>query len=336
MIVGSVMTITYITGGFEWITGGEVTPDVEDIVVEGIPEEWVLSPWTATLVKEDAVATKVANADAFVWFDWNQDGVMQRSTFEGIVDGELVNGEIEQLASAATTGVVTSGYDYPIGEYFYFQIVVASYQTEVFKKVMIGSRNFDGSAKSVGNIHIRATDASATDRISTTGAGLLVTSSGDYNYTLYGTTPKLTFRHTAVTTDAGFSSQTHADFDDATSWTHWGNGKVYAATFVGMVMTNQDATDLDPDVAGFWDERIPGATNTIFIKWITDVEDGLFYSSDDSGPAIYEFDFYFDINADGDIASIGVYQDVELDDALIGQWGSAYLGTYETDLDFTA
>jgi hypothetical protein len=230
---------------------------------------------------------------------------------------------------------VTTGFEYPIGEFFYVQFHKSGYQSGIVKKAMYGTRNSDGSAKSLGNVAVRATDTSAADRVDSTGAGLLVTATGDYNYTTHGTAPRLTLQHTAATTDAGFSSQTHPDFDSGATWTHWITGKVYASTFIGMVMTNQDAIDLDPEM-DYWDERIVGASNTYFIKYVTDDMDGLFYSDNDDGPAIFEWEFYFDIHADGDIASIGIYQDVEYDDALIGQWSTNYLGTYETDLDFVA
>jgi len=342
IIGGGIVTITYMNGGFDWLIQADVEEEEDDDVIIDIGEDWILSEWDGYVAKEDAVATKVSSADAFVWFDWNQDGVMQRAPFEGVYVDEdteeliLVNGEIDTLASGSDpSGYLVSGHEYPIGEYFYIQVVVSAYQTEVFKKIMFGSRNSDGTPKSIGNLLLRATDSAATDSVQATGAGVLVTDSGDYNYTTYTTSPKLTFSHTAATSDAGFSSQLHPDFGDGTYWTHWGNGKEYAGTFIGMVLTNQDATDLDPDM-DYWDERIPGASNTIFLKWITDDMDGMFYASDDDGAAIFEWDFYFDIHADGDIASIGVYQDVELDDALIGIWGSNYLGTYETNLDFTA
>jgi hypothetical protein len=150
-------------------------------------------------------------------------------------------------------------------------------------------------------------------------AVLLVTSSGDYNYTTGTTEPTCEFRHTSTSTDAGISTP---------QWTHWGTGKSYSGTVVVATFTNQDFTDLKP--SGYHGVFIGASTTTIW--WFTN---GYFNDADKTGDEVFILSFGMDISAAGDIATIGMYNDIEMSDLAIGVIGSA-VGTYETDLDFVA
>lgn len=264
-------------------------------------------------VYKRGTSTAVSAPTVYAWYDHDGDGAVDL--------GEYPNGEIETLAGT-TDGLVTSSVEYPIGEDVYYQVIDSSYETEIFVRSRDSIPNaHDGSALAVTNVFLTLTDTGSS-RVTTTGAGLLVTSSGDYNYTTHGTTPRCTFQHTATSTDAGV-------WEDG--WTHWGNGKVYAPSFVGMTMTSLDFGDLVPDMS-YWDGVYNDGTTAYLWK---NVPKAYFYDADDDGAAIFEHVWYFNINDAGDIATIGIYNGVETEDQIIGVWGSA-IGTYETDLDFTA
>ena len=103
-----------------------------------------------------------------------------------------------------------------------------------------------------------------------------------------------------------------------------GSGTVIVATF-----TNQDFIDLKP--AGYHGVHIGAATTTVW--WFTS---GYFNDADQTGDEVFTLDFTMDISAAGDIATIGIYNDIEMSDLVIGVLGSAVVGTVETDLDFVA
>lgn len=340
--LGGGVMMTVMTGNLDWLTdlnpfAADVTPDV-DIDIEGIE----LSRFTGVLCKEDNVATKVTEEPVYIWHDWNQDGVMQRSPFLGIVDGELLGGEIEQDSSTATYGVFTSPSEYPIGRVIWLFIddEGEDYQMTYHKFAMTGTAHTDGTAKSIGNVFCRATDDAAT--YAGLVRGIAIDDGTDYNYTLNGASGEFEIRVTWATSDAGINSQTSPDFYSGSGpWTHWGSGKEYAPDFIGGYCSNQDATDLGLDNGDF-DFFYQGASNTYFAKFLDDYDDdpNLFYDSDlDSAPT-FKFTFDVDISAVGELTYVGIFQGVEWSDFGRGNWNPTtdanIIGTLGADWDWVA
>ena len=266
------------------------------------PQKWILT--------KRGTATAIAAATVYAGFDWNSNGLIDL--------GEYPDGEIETLTSAGTTGLVTTALAYPVGEEVFYQVHASTYEVEVFSRTLNQvPSSYDGSALSVPACYVTLTDTGAT-RISLNGE-LLVTSSTDYNYTLSGSEPSGEVVHTATSTDAGINEQ---------AYVNWGTGKIYAGTFLGVTMTNQDYIDLRPD--GF-DGIFIGATNT-YIWWFVD---GYFNDADVTGDERYSMFFNCDISDAGDFAIIGMYNGVETSDLAIGSW-TTVLGTSETDIDIVA
>lgn len=259
---------------------------------------------------KEGTSTALTNVEVYAWYDWNGDGAVQL--------GEYPAGEIESLTSDGTSGLVTTQLEYPIGKSVYYQCHKATYETVTLERVRSSLPSaYDGSALSVPNGFMTLTDTGES-RVSVDGS-LLVSGSTDYNYTAGTTEPIVQFRHTSTSTDSGINEA---------AYTHWGNGKVYGGTFVGVVYTNQDFIDLHPD--GF-DGVFVGATYTYTWYWV----DGYFNDNDVTGDEVFTLEFNMDITAAGDIYQIGIWNTVELDDIQIGVWGTQ-IGTIEDNLDFVA
>ena len=273
-------------------------------------------------------STVVESAAVYAWYDWDGNGLVKLGEFTGISGGVLGGGEIETLSSAATTGVVTTSVEYPIGEFVSYQVHKSGYEVMTFERVRSSIPNaHDGSALAVTNCHLIASaDTTASVLAGTT---LMVSGTTDYNYTLSGTQPMCTLRLTPAVTDSGIEGK---------GYTHWGTGKVYGDSFIGMAMLTADANVLGADPAD-WDEIVNDGTYTLFKKFFVNLPE-FFYDADDTGLGIYEFKFqlgYGDgITGDGDIYQIGVWSDVLATSLGVhGNWGSAD-GTLEDNLDFTA
>lgn len=285
------------------------------------------SRFTGVAVAEDAPTTKITQEVLCAWYDANQN---QQFDFE----------EVEQIDTAATTGVFTSGREYPIGVNIYLMLddVGEAYQTDIAVVMMEGSRNSDGSAKSLGNVEYRATD----DAITFSGLiGIYGIDDGtDYNATTYGGSATLTINALLATSDAGFSSQTHSKFG-STSQYSWLNEREYAPTFLGMYMTNQDAIDFG-FISSEFDYYHVGATNTFMAIYVNNIGDGTgaFYDSDALNAPIWSASVNVNIDTtDGDAAIlyVGLFQDVLLTDFVKDSWGpttdATILGTCGADWD---
>lgn len=268
------------------------------------------SPQSFTLYKR-GTSTVVTSAPVYAWYDWDGDGAVDLGEYPQ-------DGEIETLTSDGTTGVVTTSVEYPIGKEVLYQVHGSGYEVETFARVRSSvPAGWAGDALTVPNVFITLTDTGAS-RISINGE-LLVSGTTDYNYTLSGAQPTAEFVHTATTGDAGISEKAYTD---------WGTGKVYAGTMLIATFTNQDFIDLNPD--GFTDLFIGPSTTTVW--WNVA---GYFNDADVTGDERYSIFFNLDISAAGDIATIGLYNGIELSDLKIGVIGSA-LGTYEDNIDIVA
>ena len=260
---------------------------------------------------KEGTTTALTSVETYVWFDWDKDGAVDL--------GEYPEGEIESLTSDGSSGLLTTQVAYPVGSDIYFQAHKATYESRtVIRRVDSVPSSYDGSALSVPNAVLMLTDTGASRVM--VDAVLLVTSSGDYNWntTAGGSDePTIYFRHTSTSTDSGIATP---------EWTHWGTGKSYSGTKVIATFTNQDFIDLKP--SGYDGIHIGATTTTIWFN-----TNGYFNDADVTGDEVFEMSFSMDISADGDIATIGMYNDIEMSDLAIGVIGSA-VGTYETDLDF--
>ena len=268
-----------------------------------------VAPLKFTYYKQ-GTTTALTSVEVYAWFDWDLDGAVDL--------GEYPLGEIETLTSDGTSGLLTTQIGYPVGSDVYFQSHLSTYESRVVIRSLASVPNsYDGSAMSVPNAYMMLTDAGAS-RVSVDGS-LLVTSSTDYNYTAGTTEPVCTLRHTSASTDTGISTP---------KWTHWNTGKSYTGTVIIATFTNQDYVDLKP--TGFDGVYIGAATTTVW-KFIS----GYFNDADVTGDEVFTWDFTMDISAAGDIATIGIFNDIEMSDLVIGVIGSP-IGTGETDLDFVA
>ena len=334
--------MAYQAGWFESVPFlGGVTPVDGEPVDLGVEDS---SRFSVIFDKEDDVATLVASETAVIWCDWNGDGIMQTGTFAGYsAENGLVGGELEPCASVATTAVMTSPSPYPFDRDIWIfvdtgkDVTGRDYQLKYAKFVLTGEPNTDGSAKALGSIHLRATDDAIT--YSSIIGAVTFSKGTDYNYTLSGAEDSWEIRCKLVTADAGVSSGTHpAFYSGSGSFYNWLNGKDYAPTFMGMYMTNQDFIDLGMDTTGY-DLVYQGASNTYLAKFVDDSDPNMFYDSDDSAAPTISFHSSVDISAAGVILYLGIWQDVEWSDFVLGIWGTAddqTLGTADDDYVWVA
>lgn len=311
-IVVAAILIFAISMQMGWLSGFGIDP-------LQIPTGNIFNPVTGdtapqkfTLYKR-GTSTALAAATVYAWYDWDGDGAVDL--------GAYPEGEIEELTSATTTGLVTTVVEYPIGADVLYQVHLASYEVETFARSRDSLPSaYDGSALVVPSCYLTLTNT-YTSLVRVAGVGYLVTSSTDYNYTLNGDKPEFIFEATAVSTDAGNTEQ---------AYTHWGTGIAYAGTVVAITCTNQDFIDLGLIGSGFSDYFV-GATNTIC--WFNTA--GWFDDADITGDSVFELAFELSITAAGDIATIGIYQGMEQADLNVGALNTP-IATVETDLDIVA
>lgn len=259
---------------------------------------------------KEGTTTALTSVETYAWFDWDGDGAVDL--------GAYPEGEIENLVGDGTSGEISTQVAYPVGGKVWYQMHSSGYEvTQISRVVESVPNGYDGAAMAVPNAYMMLTDTGVS-RVSVDGT-LLVSGSTDYNYTAGTDVPTVQFRHTATSTDAGIGSP---------QYTHWGTGKSYSGSIVAATFTNQDFIDLHP--AGYDGIHIGGATTTIW--WFTD---GYFNDADQTGDDVFILEFSLDISADGDIATIGFYSDVEMKDLAIGVLNTQ-IGTYEDNLDFVA
>lgn len=307
-MIGAVCVVLFL--------GATFAPQINNFIVglvggenPFVPDSGLMAPQKFTLTKR-GTTTAVETADVYAWYDWNGNGLVDL--------GAYPEGEIETLASAATTGLVTTTLDYPIGKPVLYQVHKTGYEVETFSRIRSTvPAAHDGSALAVQSVYLTLTDTGAT-RISMNGE-LLVTSSTDYNYTLSGAEPSCEVVHTSSTADTGINEQ---------AFTHWSTGKSYAGTFLGITMTEADFLDIVPSgYDGFFND------GTNYYIWF--FVDGYWNDGDITGDERYSVYFNCDINDAGDFAILGLYNGVETKDIAIGSW-TTVLGTSETDIDIVA
>lgn len=265
------------------------------------------APHTFVIAKEGTV-TAVPNVAVYAWFDWDGDGNVDLGQFEGVsADGVLANGEIETLAAAATTAVVTTAVEYPIGEAVSYQCQIADYETAVYERARSTlPAAYDGSALAVSNVYMRASPAGQL-YASEDNTGNLVTGT-EYDGSTWGIEPTIEFKLVANTTDSGTLE---------TSYYDWSTGKHYTGQFLGITMTNQDFLDMQP--TGY-DEVIVGDSNKFLIIWIGDHfdDDGV---TGDSSFHLGQLDMY--LTGDCNM-TVGQFSGILWESAMLGIWGSTY------------
>ena len=311
VIILVILGVAFAMGAFGSITIGDVT--IDPIGGED-PDDNVstsFSPHDFTIRKK-GVGTALTSIPVFAWYDWNENGLVD---IGNIAEDA---GEIEHLTSDSSTGLVTTVIEYPIGESVLYQVQASGYNYETFSRVRNSVPSaWNGDALSVTDCSVALIDT-GDSRVSVDGS-LLVTATTDYNYTAGSTEPAVTFRHTSTTTDSGISQA---------AYTNWDNAKQYSGVIVAMTFTNQDFVDLDPD--GSYGIFIGASETTIWYN-----VDGYFNDAGSTGDEVFLHMFNFDITGEGDIATIGMYQGIELDDLAKGKLNTP-IGTYETNLDFIA
>ena len=305
----------------------EAPPVVDDD--EDLPEDVDWSPFKYSGVRKDATATGVTSATTRVWYDANDDDVMQYS-------------ELGSFTEAS--GVYTSDMEYPIGLDFdlWVQVYATSYQITYALLHMTGQRNDDGSAKNVGQVDLILTDDSLTWSGRMNGVDFDTT---DYNATLSGTTGTLECEFLLSAADYGISSQVWEGIDYQSvygeskaldyvvKWDEIGEGpgdtlsiakaSYLAPTFFSAYSTIQDKVDGMINVAEF-DLNYDDGVNWYSISFLDPNWGDLFYNTADASaprPTI-EFDMGT-ISAVGTFAAtygIGIWQGVTYDEMMAGSW----------------
>jgi len=288
-------------------------------------------------------STAVTSATTRVWYDANSDGKMTYS-------------EIGRFTESS--GVYTSDNEYPIGSEYdlWVQCYATNYQVTYQLMHITGSRNTDGSAKTVGSMDLIATDDSVTyDGMINKVAW---DDSSDYNATLKGTSGLAEISIVLSAADKGLSSQVWEavdymsvygvtkDYDYFVKWDQITEGgipkaAILAPDFFGIYMTLQDKADLNPSMTDF-DGYYQGVTNFFFFSTVTDAWGDLFYNSADSAaprPTI-SFDVGTVTAAGTTVATYGVRicTGLTYEQMVSGVWtesAACTLGTGGNDWDWT-
>lgn len=268
---------------------------------------------TTTVYKMGAESTNPA-ATGYVWYDWDGDGLVDI----GNVDSGA--GEIETLS--ASSGVITTNTYYPVSGDIYVQLHASSYEVVTYKRTVPSpALGWDGTtAIPIGNMPMVALDASGTVTVVATGtsAVAMVTSSGDYNYTTYGTSPSIDININCPTSDSGIGTE---------SYTHWGTGKGYHGTFLAIKFVLTEKANL---IFSDYDYIFDDGTS----QWICWDIPSIFNDADLTDDGTYTKEFSLTIVGAFDWDEINVYNQV-----LETNFGQGSFGTQdyqETDLDFTA
>lgn len=305
------------------------------------------SKFSFSLYKEDTT-TATGSMTVTAWYDSNGDGKMQSTELKICSD---------------SSGIYTSGKEYPIGADYdiWVQYYGTNYQTGYSKVHMSGSRNSDGSAKTIDeDIFIRATDNSVTydGLINKVGWD----DSTDYNATLSGTSGLAEVSIVLSAADKGLSSRIweavnykniYADIIDTNEypedfWIKWdaiiagiGISDVLAPDFFGIYMTIQDKIDLAPTVSDF---EFYGDDNT---NWygaivVSDSWGDLMYNSGDSSAPRPTVTFNVGtITASGQTVAtygVGIHTGLTYEQFVSFKWTESatyVLGTCGNDWDWT-
>ncbi len=320
IIIGFLVSVAYGDEIMDYLQGDGDVDDDGDVMY---------SAFKYAGVRKDATATSVTSATTRVWFDANEDGVMQYS-------------EIGSLTE--TSGVYASDQEYPMGlEYdLWVQVYATSYQVTYEKLHMTGQRNSDGSAKNLGQIELIQTDDSLTWSGRMNGVDFDTT---DYNYTLSGTSGTLEAEFTLSAADKGVSSQIWEGIDYMTvygttkvndylvkwdSITEGDNDEIIIAkasflapTFFCAYSTEAHKVTGQINVAEF-DINYADGTNWYCIDIVTSNWGDLFYNTADTSAPRPSIDFEMGtISAAGTFLAtygIGLWQGVTYDEMMAGSW----------------
>ena len=253
--VVSAVIISMLFAAFVW-NPFVIPPIVDDDTTTTVPPGTELSKFSFPLFAEDT-RTATASMIATAWYDSNGDGKMQYTELRSLTD---------------SSGTYTTNREYPIGDFdIWLQYHGTSYQTGYAKVSMSGSKNSDGSAKSLDqDVFIRATDDSVT--YDGTIGNKVWDDGTDFNYTT--TSSGLAEISVVLSTeDKGISSRLWDAVDyksvysgllDRTEypedfWLKWDEitdatvegGQVLAPDFFGIYMTIADKILLSPTVGDF-------------------------------------------------------------------------------------
>jgi len=310
------------------------------------------SSFKYSAVKEDASGTAVTSATTRVWFDEDNDGFMDYSEIGTFTE---------------SSGVYSSDEEYPINyidedgnpvEFdLWVQCYASGYQVTYKLFHITGQRNSDGSAKSVGQMELRAVDDSVT--YDGEIGGVTWDDSTDYNATLSGTSGLAEVDIVLSAADKGLSSQiwegvsyqdvygVHKDHDYYVKWDEIpssgeiSKNSILAPDFFCIYMTVGDKNDLSPSTADF-DINFSDGTNWYFISIVDDSWGDLMYNTADASaprPTV-SFDVGT-ISASGTTAAtygVAIWQGVTYEQMLDGTWTKSatyYLGTPGDDWDWT-
>ena len=336
-IVAVLLTAAY--GTAVWMAVTEwVPPWVPPVTPPIIPTDAEYSEFKWTGIREDAT-TSVTGATTRYWFDANYDDVMQYSELGKFTESSGVYTSTKELPIN-----IAPCDAYPDGVVFdlWVQSYVATYQLTYGLFHMTGSRNSDGSAKSVGELEHRLTDDSITWSGRMNGVDFDVT---DYNYTLSGVTGTLEAEFTLSAADYGLDSQEWEGINYETvygidkahpyyiRWDAISEGtddainvastSIMAATFFSAYCTEAHRTTGQVNVGDF-DYNYADGTNWYGMRFMTSAWGDLFYNTADASaprPTI-EFRMGTITGAGTFLATygIGIWQDVAYDDMLSGSW----------------
>lgn len=281
------------------IWGGSLTPTQEVRI-------------TSTVYKQGAEAT-YPSATAYVWYDWDHDGSIDL----GNIDTGA--GEIETLST--TSGVFTSAHYYPVGGSVYFQLHASTYESvEYMRTIPKPADNWDGvTAIPLGNMPMILLETQIIVTVSEADAGLLVTSSGDYDYGTYGTVASMTIRVSMNQTDHGMYTP---------AYTHWVTGEAYHGSFIGITM---DAADSGNCVFSSYNGYEDQGSYT-YVWW--DLSSAIFNDADLTDDGAYSLVFTITCVGAFDWNTIGAYNSLKATEFGQQAWGSA--DGSETDIDFVA
>ena len=332
----STVLLAVIVVGLLLVVGGVIVIqnpfgiDYTPVAPGDVDDDTVFSQFKFTAVIEDNTGTAVASMSVRVWWDGNNDGVMQYSELGMFTD---------------SSGTYTSNMEYPIGEDFTFWVQTytsTTYQVQYWEVSMTGQRNSDGSAKTIGNIEVRATADDVTYSGVANDAAFDTT---DYNYTLTGTSGELEVDVVHVTADKGLTSQVFeaVDYEKAygiykdhpylIKWDEIARGdgdailidkdSVLAGTFLAMYCTIQDKVDLMVDVGDF-DYNYNDGVNWYFISFFDKLTgDAMYNTVDATAPRMHFTVDFGTITAAGTfLATYGValWECVKYDQMMAGSW----------------
>lgn len=264
--------------------------------------------------KKGAEATDPATT-AYVWYDWDGDGQVDRGAYPD-------EGEIETVG--AVSGLCTTTAKYPIGQTIWFQLHASGYQVmEISRVVPTPGAGWNGeTALTVPAAQMILLDTSISVSVTATGTGgsvAMVTSSGDYNYTTYGTSPSIDVLITCATADAGIGQS---------SYNHWVTGKSYHGTFLAIKMVLTEKANVV-----FSDYDYIGDDGTS--QWVVwDITERIFNDADLDDDGDYTLEFSLTIVGAFDWDEINIYDNVL--ETNFGQFAFGTADGQETDLDFIA